>query len=85
MSASKNKPTSDIYTIKIKGHLEDHWLDWFEGLTFIYESDGTTMLQGPLPDQAALHGVLEKIRDLNLKLISVDQDEPRSADLHEES
>ena len=60
-----------IYEIKIKGRLEDRWANWFEGLAFTYENDGTTTIQGPLPDQAALHGVLNRIRDLGLSLISV--------------
>jgi hypothetical protein len=64
-----------IYKIKIMGHLEDNWSDWFEGVTFIYESDDTTTLLCPLPDQAALHSILLKIRDMNFKLISVTQDE----------
>ena len=61
----------DHYEIRIKGHLDDRWADWFEGLTFTHESDGTTLLDGPLTDQAALHGVLNKIRDLGLPIISV--------------
>ena len=61
--------------IKIKEHLEERWSEWFEGLAFTHESDGTTTLSGPLPDQAALHGVLLKIRDMNLSLISVTQSE----------
>lgn len=60
-----------IYEIKIRGRLEDHWTDWFEGLVLAYEDDGTTTIQGPFPDQAALHSILLKIRDLNLTLISV--------------
>jgi len=60
-----------IYKIKIKGRLENSWADWFDGLSFTYEDDGTTTIQGPLPDQAALHSILLKIRDLNLTLISV--------------
>jgi len=59
------------YEIKIKGHLSDRWVDWFEGMTFTQESDGTTTLYGPLADQAALHGLLNGIRDLGLTLVSV--------------
>jgi hypothetical protein len=77
MSKRQNKPTSKEYEIKIMGHLEEDWLDWFEGLTFIHESDGTTTLHCPLPDQAALHSVLLKIRDLNIKLISVTQSDEK--------
>lgn len=61
--------------IKIKGRLEDRWSEWFEGLAFTHESDGTTTLSGSLPDQAALHSILLKIRDMNLTLISVTQSE----------
>jgi hypothetical protein len=59
------------YEIRVRGHLDGRWADWFEGLTFTHESDGTTLLEGPLIDQAALHGVLNKIRDLGLPMISV--------------
>jgi hypothetical protein len=61
------------YKIKIKDHMDDKWADWFEGLEIKHEDDGTTTLFGPLPDQAALHSILRKIRDLNLHLISVKQ------------
>jgi len=64
------------YQIKLKGHLNNSWSDWFEGLTFIHESDGTTTLTGEIVDQAALHGVLKKIHDLGLPLLSVVQIEP---------
>jgi hypothetical protein len=63
------------YNIRIKGRLDEHWSEWFDGLTFTHESDGTTTLSGHLPDQAALHSVLLKIRDMNLTLISVTQSE----------
>jgi hypothetical protein len=75
MSENQEKPETIFYQIKIMGHLEEDWSDWFEGLTFTYESDDTTTIHCPLPDQAALHSVLLKIRDLNLKLISVTQTE----------
>ena len=60
-----------LYEIRIKGHLDDRWADWFDGLAFTHESDGTTILDGPLTDQAALLGVLNGIRDLGLPIISV--------------
>ena len=72
----ENKRSSPIICeIKIKGRLEKRWAEWFEGLTFTHENDGTTTLSGPLPDQAALHSILLKIRDMNLTLISVTQTE----------
>ena len=61
----------EYYEIKIKGHLEPHWSDWFGGLKVTNLEGGETLLSGPLPDQPALHGLLERIRDLNLTLISV--------------
>ncbi len=63
----------ESYEIRIQGYLEDRWADWFEGLTIQREEDGTTLLSGRLPDQTALHGVLLKIRDMNLKILSVRQ------------
>ena len=60
-----------VHEIRIKGHLDDRWADRLEGLALTRESDGTTTLSGPLTDQAALHGVLNAIRDLGLPLISV--------------
>ncbi len=62
-----------IFKIGIKGHMDTKWADWFDGLQITHEKDGTSTLYGPLPDQAALHSILRKIRDLNLQLISVNQ------------
>ena len=61
------------YKIRIKGHMDTEWADWFDDLQIIHENDGTTTLCGPLPDQAALHSILRRIRDLNLQLLSVKQ------------
>ncbi len=63
---------SEYYEIKIKGHLDPHWSDWFAGLKLTYSLEGDeTLLSGQLPDQGALHGLLERTRDLNLTLLSV--------------
>jgi len=69
-----------LYEIRLKGHLDARWTDWFEGLSLSHASDGTTMLSGPVVDQAALYGVLRKVRDLGLPLVSVIQVEPKPAD-----
>ncbi len=61
----------EYYEIRIKGCLDPRWSDWFDGLALTYLEGEVTLLSGPLPDQAALHGLLERIRDLNLKLVSV--------------
>jgi hypothetical protein len=60
-----------IYQIRIKGHLGTHWLAWFEGLAITLEEDGNTLLTGPVVDQSALHGILKKVRDLGMPLLSV--------------
>ena len=60
-----------IYEITVEGHLDDAWSDWFEGLTVTSEEDGTTLLSGPVTDQAALHGLLRRVRDLGTPLLSV--------------
>ncbi|MFC5467304.1 hypothetical protein ACFPPD_01140 [Cohnella suwonensis] len=76
--SQSNKSTEDrhetgLYKIRIKGHLDARWVDRFEGLSFTHESDGTTILSGPVVDQAALHGLLRRVRDLGLPLVSVIQ------------
>ena len=64
------------YEIRVKGHLDSRWATWFDGLTLTHESDGTTLIHGPVADQAALHGLLQKVRDVGLPLVSVTQVEP---------
>ena len=64
------------YEIRLAGHLDQRWAEWFDGLTLTQQGDGTTVLQGPVVDQAALHGLLQKVRDLGLPLVSVTQDAP---------
>ena len=72
-----NQPT--IYQIRIKGELDRRWMEWFEGMTITWEADGHTLLAGPVVDQAALHGLLKKIRDLGMPLIWVIRIEPGPA------
>ena len=64
------------YEIRVKGHLDTRWAAWFDGLAIAHGSDGTTIIHGPVADQAALHGLLQKIRDLGLPLISVNHVDP---------
>lgn len=71
MSEEQKKDTGDIYVIKLQGHLDTNWSEWFYGLTITHEPNGITTLCGLLPDQVVLHSILERIRDLNLKLINV--------------
>ena len=64
------------YEIRLRGHLDSRWAAWFDGLSLTNSSDGTTVIGGPVADQAALHGLLQKVRDLGLPLISVTQVPP---------
>ena len=85
MSATPASPNdhhkAGRYEIRLKGHLDARWAAWFDGLSLTHESDGTTILSGPMVDQAALHGVLRKVRDLGLPLVSVSHIEPQQADV----
>jgi hypothetical protein len=74
----------EYYEIKIKGYLDPHWSDWFEGLKLSHLEENVSLLSGLLPDQAALHGQLERVRDLNLILISVTCGGPPTQDSDEE-
>ncbi len=65
----QRQPT--IYQIRVKGHLGSQWTDWFGGLTVTLEDNGETLLTGPVVDQAALHGLIKKVRDLGMPLVSV--------------
>jgi hypothetical protein len=78
---SKTDPSQPmVYQIRIKGHLGREWTDWFGGLPITLEADGDTLLTGPVVDQAALHGLLKKVRDLGMPLVSVSPVEPGQAD-----
>ena len=71
LETEPGQPT--IYQIRVKGHLGRQWTEWFEGLTITLEDDGDTLLTGSVVDQAALHGLLRKVRDLGTPLISVNR------------
>ena len=77
--SNQNQPI--VYEIRIKGHLGHQWTDWFEGLTITLEEDGNTLLTGPVIDQAALHGLLKKVRDLGMPLVSVSPVESDQTDI----
>jgi hypothetical protein len=71
---------SGIYAIRVFGRLNERWQDWFDGFTITVEENGETVLSGPVIDQAALHGLLKKIRDLGMPLISVNRIDPAQTD-----
>jgi len=69
-----------VYQIRVKGHLGPQWADWFEGLAITLDEEGDTLLTGPIVDQAALHGLIRKVRDLGIPLVSVNCLGSRPAD-----
>jgi hypothetical protein len=74
MTADQHNPGH--YEIRLKGHIDSLWAAWFDGLSLTQKCDGTTVIHGTVADQAALHGLLRKVRDLGLPLISVQRVEP---------
>jgi hypothetical protein len=83
----EGRPTNDRrearhYEIRVQGHLDSRWAGWFDGLSLIHDSDGTSVIRGTVADQAALHGLLQKVRDIGLHLVSVTQVSPRPASNH---
>ena len=83
--ANEHNPKTDpsepmVYQIRVTGHLGRQWTDWFGGLTLTLEDNGDTLLTGPVVDQAALHGLLRKVRDLGMPLLSVNHVEPGQAE-----
>jgi len=68
-----DRPEARRYEIRLGGHLDAHWAAWFDGLAVSHQGDGTTVIRGPVTDQAALHGLLQRVRDLGLPLVSVTQ------------
>jgi hypothetical protein len=86
--SNKRKPKTDpgesmVYQIRLKGHLGRQWTNWFEGLAITLADNGETLLTGPVLDQAALHGLLKKVRDLGMPLVSVNPVEPGQAEAAE--
>jgi hypothetical protein len=79
LTPKPDKSQPMVYQIRIKGHLGCQWTDWFGGLTITLEEDGDTLLTGPVIDQSALYGLLKKVRDLGMPLLSVNRVEPLQA------
>ena len=76
-----DRPEARRYEIRLAGHLDAHWATWFDGLAVSHQGDGTTVIRGSVADQSALHGLLQRVRDLGLPLVSVtrvETDEPDS-------
>jgi hypothetical protein len=83
INSGSEKAQPLVYQIRIKGHLGCEWTDWFGGLTLTLEDNGETLLTGPVVDQAALHGLLRKVRDLGVPLLSVNRVKPGEAEASE--
>jgi hypothetical protein len=77
MSSTRHEQDGDWYEIRVQGRLDHRWSTWFDDLDLSHTDDGTTVLRGPVADQAALHGLLHKLRDLGLPLLSVTRADPR--------
>lgn len=73
-------PNNQFYEIRIKGHLDSQWVTWFDDMTITLDDNGDTLLSGPVADQAALHGLLKKVRDLGMPLVSVVQVQPKCSE-----
>lgn len=80
-SSNPDANQQTIYQFKLKGHLGQQWMNWFEGLTVTLEEDGNTLLSGIVVDQSALHGILKKIRDLGMPLLTLSQVEPKDVEM----
>jgi hypothetical protein len=81
INSGSEKAQPLVYQIRITGHLGREWTNWFGGLTLTLEDNGDTLLTGPVVDQAALHGLLKKVRDLGMPLVSVNRGKPGQADV----
>ena len=79
-TSEAGEPGSGRYEIRLVGHLHERWAAWFDGLTVAHRDDGTTVISGPIADQAALHGLLQRVRDLGLPLVSVERVEANQPD-----
>lgn len=75
-----DRPEDGRCEIRLRGHLETRWAAWFDGMTLSHERDGSTVLSGPVVDQAALHGLLQKVRDIGLPLVSVTYLQPHESE-----
>jgi len=80
LSSESHPDQPIVYQIRIKGHLGSLWMEWFAGLIITLEEDGNTLLTGTVIDQAALHGLIKKVRDLGMPLLSVNRVNPNQAD-----
>jgi hypothetical protein len=79
-AATADQDEAGRYEIRLQGHLDEQWAAWFGGLTLTLEDNGDTLLTGPVVDQAALHGLLRKVRDLGLPLLAIRRIEPGQTD-----